>query len=416
MTRPIDRLTLLGLLGGTLGVSTSFGMLLLLPLFLKEELHGNEADFGLISAAGTVTAAIAIGILIRFPRRFPPHYLLGFASAAYALAAFGVSFANSVSWPLIALGMVLGTTWAVAYTTAPMVVSELSDDVSRTKYIGYATGMVQVGFGLGPVLGDLLLRMGMDFAGVFRAAALISVVAAFLVLPLHRRSPQLRPARVHVAEPPLIPALIAIARSRALGPLMIVLLCACLFTTMNSFQTTYAAEERLSFAVFYIAYTLSVIFTRFVLVRAFPNPSSPRVLAGASAGLVVAVLLFLVVGGSPLLYGVASVALGVTYGLTLPAVQAGAVNASAEQYRPRMLPLVGLMFEVAILAFPLAAGAIIAASDYTTLFLVLLGFAVAIAALGLREAVIGPDAPAARETAPLSPVTARDSASPQGNP
>ncbi|MFC4591365.1 MFS transporter [Sphaerisporangium corydalis] len=388
MKRGIDRLTLLGLLGGTLGVSTSFGMLLLLPLFLKERLHGDEADFGLISAAGTVTAAIAIGILIRYPRRFPPHYLLGFASAAYALAALGVSFANSMSWPLIVLGMVLGTTWAVAYTTAPMVVSDLSDDVSRSKYIGYATGMVQVGFGLGPVVGDLLLRMGMDFAGIFRVAALISIVSAFMVLPLHLRSPELRPARVRVAEPPLIPALLAIARSRAVGPLVIVLLCACLFTTMNSFQTTYAAEERLSFNVFYIAYTLSVIITRFVLVRAFRDPSSPLVLAGASAGLVAAVLLFLVVGGNPLLYGVASVALGVTYGLTLPAVQAGAVNASAEEYRPRMLPLVGLMFEVAILAFPLAAGAIISSSGYTVLFLVLLGFAVAIAALGGREALV----------------------------
>jgi hypothetical protein len=92
-----------------------------------------------------------------------------------------------------------------------------------------------------------------------------------------------------------------------------------------------------------------------------------------------------VIGGNPYLYGLASVLLGVTYGLTLPAAQALAVNSSAAKYRPSMLPLAGLMFEVAILAFPLAAGAIITAADYTTLFLVLLGFAVALGALGLWE-------------------------------
>jgi MFS family permease len=255
----------------------------------------------------------------------------------------------------------------------------------------------------------LLLDLGMSFEDVFRVAAVIAAIAAIVVLPLHRRSPELRPGLDVADGPPLGPALVAIARSRAAVPLLMVLLCACLFTTMNSFQTTFATTQGLSFGIFYISYTISVIFTRFVLVRGFRNPSSPRVLAGASSGIVVAVLLFLAVAGSAVLYGMASVLLGITYGLTLPAVQAGAVNASAMEYRPRILPLVGLMFEVAILAFPLVAGTIIAASGYTILFVVLLGIAVAIALLGMREAVLGQHLggqPAATATAfspPASP-------------
>ncbi len=388
MTRNTDRLVIVVLLLGTLAISTAYGMLLLLPLYVKQDLHGTEADFGAISAAGTITAAIAIGLLIRYPRRLAPHQVLAVTAAGYAVAAFLVSLTHAVDWELICLGVLLGTTWAVAYTAAPMVISELSDDQSRAKYIGYATGMVQVGFGLGPIVGNALHDGGVSFQNVFRFAAGLSLLAAAVVLPLDRFAPALV-RRPGVADgPPLGRALSSIARSAAVVPLVMILLCSCLFTTMNSFNTTFAASRHLSFDIFYIGYTVSVIFVRFVLVRMFPNPSSPVVLAVASSGMVAAVLLFLVVGRSPSMYALASVTLGCTYGLTLPAVQAGAVNLTAPEHRPRMLPLAGLMFEVAILAFPLAAGAVIASSSYTVIFLVLLGFAILVAALGLREAVL----------------------------
>jgi MFS family permease len=78
-------------------------------------------------------------------------------SAAYALAAFAVSFCHAISWPIVTLGILLGTAWAMAYTSAPMVASELSSDESRSRNIGYATGMIQIGFGLGPIIGNFLL-------------------------------------------------------------------------------------------------------------------------------------------------------------------------------------------------------------------------------------------------------------------
>jgi predicted MFS family arabinose efflux permease len=397
-----NRITFIALLAGTLAVSTTFGMLLLLPLYIKEKLGGTEADFGLISAAGAITAAIAIGILIRYPRRIPPHFILAITAAIYAAAAFSVSLTHTFAWPLIVLGLVLGTAWAVAYTSAPMVASELSDNETRSKNIGYVTGMVQIGFGAGPLLGDLLIHQGLSFSGIFRVAAVLSLLAALVVFPLHFRSPELRPRGVADSEPPLGPALMAILRSRAAIPLLTILLCACLFTTMNSFQTTFAASRGLSFGIFYACYTLAVIFARFVLAPLLRDSGSPRILAIASSGIVVSILLFIWVGRSGYLYGVASVALGVTYGLTLPALQGGAVNASADNNRLRILPIAGLLFEVAILAFPLASGEIITRAGYTVVFIVLLVFAVAIAGLGARLFMSGADTRPAR----IAPATA----------
>ena len=55
------------MLSGALGISTAFGMLLLLPLYVQE-LGGNEANFGAILSAATVTAVFCIGFLIRYPQ------------------------------------------------------------------------------------------------------------------------------------------------------------------------------------------------------------------------------------------------------------------------------------------------------------------------------------------------------------
>jgi MFS family permease len=72
---------------------------------------------------------------------------------------------------------------------------------------------------------------------------------------------------------------------------------------------------------------------------------------------------------------------GLGYGLALPSVQAQAVNVSDEEVRPRVLPLAGLLFQAAMLIFPLVAGWLIAAFGYPALFAVLVSFAAAQAAI-----------------------------------
>ena len=67
--------------------------------------------------------------------------------------------------------------------------------------------------------------------------------------------------------------------------------------------------------------------------------------------------------------------MGLGYGLALPGVQAQAVNVSEEQIRPRVLPVAGMLFEGAILGFPLVAGWIITGFGYRALFALLLTFA-----------------------------------------
>jgi MFS family permease len=167
------------LLFGTLGVSTTFGMLLLLPLYVQE-LGGNEASFGVILSSATLTAVVCIGFLVRYPEALRPHAVVALATAVYAVGTAGAALVSGTWTPLIGVGVLLGTAWAVVYTAAPMVVSEMVTDERRAAYFGYLTGTQQVGIGAGPVIARLLVETDLGFRGTFLAASGLCAVAASL--------------------------------------------------------------------------------------------------------------------------------------------------------------------------------------------------------------------------------------------
>jgi MFS family permease len=379
----MGRMALGLLLAGSFGISLAYGLLLLLPLYVRE-LGGDEADFGLIASAGTLTAALAIGALIRFPDRLRPSAVLALAVSSYGLGAAGVAAAAGVGPTLLALGVLLGTAWAVVYAAGPMAMSELVTDDARALYFGYLTGAQQLGIGLGPVLGRWLLGTGSGYRGVFLGATALCAAAATALLLGGRLvpDPRARSRNSVSASQPLLPAVRRILGSEAGYSLLMVPLFACLFTAMTSFQTTFAQARGLDYSVYYVGYTAAVIFSRFVLSRAVVGRDPYLVIAVSVTGAGLAVASFLLVGSNSLVYGLSAVALGVGYGVALPSIQAQAVNVSEDGLRPRVLPIAGLVFETAILAFPLAAGRIITGAGYQALFAVLVAFAVAQAGLG----------------------------------
>ena len=372
------------LLFGTLGVSTTFGMLLLLPLYVQE-LGGNEASFGVILSSATLTAIFCIGLLICHPEVLRPHAVVALAIAVYAVGAAGAALVTETWTPLIGIGVLLGTAWAVVYTATPMVMSEMVTDEGRATYFGYLTGIQQIGIGAGPVIARLLVETDLGFRGTFLAASGLCAVAVALTGAVGVLTPGARitPAEAGgTAAVPFGPAIRQILRSEAIFLFVMILLFACLFTSMTSFQTTFASARGLDYSVYYVTYTVAVIFSRFVLAGVASRFDARLVIAVALSAMALAVTSFLFVGSSVLVYGVASGALGLSYGLALPTVQAHAVNISEETVRPRILPIAGLVFQAAILGFPLVAGWIIVAFGYQALFAVLLSFVLAQAAIG----------------------------------
>ena len=374
------------LLAGSLAISTGYGMVLLLPLYVVQ-LGGDEGDFGLIMASAAIPAALAIGALVRYPDRVAPQWLLAGSIAAYGVGAVALATTGTLL-VLYGLGVLLGTAWAVVYTTTPMVVADIVPDQRRAVAFGYATGSQQLGIGLGPVIGMGLRSAGTSLPAVFitgavlTAAGALAVSALSLLMPHPRTSPTSPNGHDGQAgedgeQLPLGRALRQMAGSGAAVPLLLILASACLFTTLTFFQTTYAAAQHLNSDVFYLSYTAAVIIARFGFSRLLADRDPSRVAAWATTLLCAAVASFLLVGSNPVIYAAASAAIGIGYGLALPLLQAQAVALAPTQVRARALPLAGLLFEAAILAFPALAGAVIAGPGYQAVFAVLLALAVA---------------------------------------
>jgi MFS family permease len=378
------------LLSGNLGISTAFGMLLLLPLYVQK-LGGDEASFGIVMAAATIPAGLSIGLLIRYPEAWRPNVVLTIAVLAYGLGAAGAALVT-VTWvPLVGIGVLLGTAWAVVYAASPMVMSEMVSDRERATYFGYLTGTQQLGIGLGPVIGGLLVGGGLGFRGAFLVAGALCAIAAALVFVVGWIVPDARMTAARTGagtgdEPgtiaPFGSALGRILRSESAFWLVMIALFACLFTTMTSFQTTFAGARGLDFSVYYLSYTAAVIISRFGIASFASRYDTRLVIAVATSITALSLASFLLVGSSTLLYGLASGFVGIGYGLALPAAQAQAVNASVESIRPRVLPLAGLLFETTILAFPLLAGWVISSFGYGAVFAVLVLVSLVQAVLG----------------------------------
>src|SRR5918998_91853 len=373
------------LLVGTFGISLSYGMMLLLPLYVWE-LGGNEADFGVVLSSAALPAVLCIGILIRYPEALRHHSVVALAIAVYAAAAAGASLVAGGWTPLIGIGLLLGTAWAVVYTATPMVMSGMVTDEGRAAYFGYLTGTQQLGIGAGPVVGRFLVETGLGFRGTFLAAGAVCLAAAALTVAVGFLTPDPlvgRAADARGAEPGATfgEAIGRIVRSEAVFSLTMVMLFACLFTALTQFQTTFASARDLDYSVFYIAYTVAVIASRFGLAPLASSLDTRLVIAASVSIMAIAVAGFLFVGSSLTLYGAVSACVGLGYGLALPSVQAQAVNVSDEEVRPRVLPLAGLLFQAAMLIFPLVAGWLIAAFGYPALFAVLVSFAAAQAAI-----------------------------------
>ncbi len=379
------------LLSGTLGISTAFGMLLLLPLYVQR-LGGDEADFGIVMASATVTAALAIGLVIRYPEALRANVVLAIAVLLSGLGAAGAALVKDGWPPLVGIGLLLGTAWAVVYAASPMVMSEMVDDRERATYFGYLTGTQQLGMGLGPVIAGLLVKGGLGFRGTFITAGVLCVLAAALAYAVGTLVPDPRKATSGSGTDADSTVSFGVAMGRILRSesafwLVMILLFACLFTTLTSFQTTFARTQGLDFSVFYLSYTAAVILSRFGLANFTARYDTRLVVAVAVSATALSVASFLLVGSNAILYGLASGSVGIGYGLALPAAQAQVVNVSEASVRPRVLPLAGLLFETMILAFPLLAGWVIAGFGYGAVFALLISLCLVQAVLGWERYV-----------------------------
>lgn len=166
------------------------------------------------------------------------------------------------------------------------------------------------------------------------------------------------------------PSLKRIMQSPAWLPISMVCLGASVFAGLTNFQTVFANARGLDYSVYFLAYTLTVISCRLLLIG-FKGGTTPyRTIAFLQAIMAASVVVFIVMENTQPLYILVAVMFGIGYGASYPILTAMAANDAITDLVPQTLQLFALSYFIGIFGFPLIAGSLIVWVGHTPLLII----------------------------------------------
>ena len=365
----------------------AYGLTFMMPR-LFDSFGASEKVVGTMLMVTTVVTVITVYFSGHLSDLFGRLRTLGAACLAIAASLYLYGTIAAVGPWMVLASVLLGFGWGLTYSLGPIVLTRLVRPNERVQFFTLLSVFVMAGFGLSPVFASMLEAAGFSIRGAFLATAVMCIVSAILFFLLSE------PIKVHALNPApevssriTIASLVAVLKSRAVIPVIMVCLGASVFAGLNNFQTVFADDRGLNYANFFLIYTLTVIIFRLVLVK-FKGGTNPYLMIAALQYVMCAsVVLFIFSGGNALLYGLVAVLFGLGYGVSYPILVAMAANDAQEELGPQTLQLFALTYFVGIFGFPFIAGWIIVEIGTTPLLVLVAVIAAFEASMALRRAI-----------------------------
>ncbi|WON79014.1 MFS transporter [Serratia sp. UGAL515B_01] len=159
-------------------------------------------------------------------------------------------------------------------------------------------------------------------------------------------------------------------------PMLMVFLGACIFSSMMNFQSIIAINKGLDFSYFYISYTISVIFARFLLTDVVLNLFREKTMMVLLFVMCVSIALFMLIE-SNYQYLIPSSLLGISYGLLYPLIQTSAVkDAQNDTERKTILTAFSFSYFIGVYGFPYFFSLVYSEYGHNFAFLILLAVSV----------------------------------------
>jgi MFS family permease len=130
-------------------------MMVLLPVYAKENFGVVEQQFGFIMATNAAMVVVFQYTITRFTERFHPMPVLAPGSLFYAIGVGSVAFGRDFAGFLISM-VILTIGEMIMIPTSTALAANLAPADMRGRYMGFYGFTWGVGFGVGPVIGGLL--------------------------------------------------------------------------------------------------------------------------------------------------------------------------------------------------------------------------------------------------------------------
>ncbi|WEX74769.1 MFS transporter [Sinorhizobium numidicum] len=340
-------------------LSFSMGIFALLPAYLLS-IGRDEVFFGSISACGVAAAILIILFSPSLAQRFGIRRLAPVGGLLYAAGCATMIF-NELSGARLPIVYFIGYAlqsggWALHFTVGSICISALSDDSDRSFNFMIYAAFSTLGLTCGPLLSSLLSKLAdTPLAKMFALAMMTALFGSCLSIIASSLSARVGKADIP-KNVPIVRELPKLFTGKTLLFFVLVFLSASIYTTLINFQATFAGASGLSYEVFFACWAMGVVGSRFSIGSKVSRSAADRTLPLLLGGMVVSLLSFLLAPGDAMIYGMASLAIGVTYGLSYPVIQAEAVRVAATHARTVVQIIFSLSYFVGLYFFPLVAG------------------------------------------------------------
>jgi len=284
------------------------------------------------------------------------------AYAALAMAAAMLCFGSITVDTRIAYigGLLLGVGWSVFYILAPLQLIHYLRPAARIKYLTLLSGAQMAGLGLASPFGHFIAHRTGTLSVVyygFAAVCTLAAVAFRLVHTAMRNDPHLPTTAVGIT-PTLA---ISVLREPTWLPIVMIALAACVFTSLSTYQSTYAESRRLHTDLFFIVFTITTVVLRFTLAPAISKLQVRKLAAVLFVATFVALALFVSNPGNTPMYICATSIFAVGYGLSYSTLNSMAVNIAGEHGLsiPVTSQIFTLAYFVGLFGFPYIAGVLV---------------------------------------------------------
>jgi MFS family permease len=362
------------LLVGTLLTAGGYGATFLLSMRFRS-IGGNEFDTGIALAGGVLGTFVGVTAVRSLAPRIGTARMSALAAlcVGIGLAFFSASIRDS-SLEVIA-GFLLGLGWGAFYVAAPLALSERTNSDNRGVWFMRFGTFQMAGIGGCPALAAYAIHfLNWTVNSALGVIAALCMVASVLLEIFGRLSPQ---AAVEPVKVPWLGDLGAIARTRAVYPILMIALGACVFSGIMTFQMSLVHGTHAQASTFFSLYTLTVITMRWLLTRFVANVSTETATK---------VLLVVMVLGIASMFAVpyhvsfqlaAAVLFGTGYGLVYPVMQTQLVNDSDVTHHNAVLTWYVTAYFIGAFGFPTVGGWLLIHSGKGALLTVIAACAVA---------------------------------------
>ncbi len=338
---------------GTLLTACGYGASFLFSMHFRT-LGGNDLDTGEALAGAMVGTFIGVPLVGWFAQRVGAARMTALSALCVGMGVAGFAFIERVSPFNVVPGFLMGFGWGAFYLAAPMSLAERTSDADRGRWFLRFGTFQMTGMSGGPALAAFTIRYWHCTVGsVLYTIGGLCVIAALMLEIFGWVTPRTHASPV---QERWLRDIRAIFRTRAVYPIVMIALGACVFSGLMTFQMSMVQGTRAQASTFFSVYTVTVVATRWLLGQFVIKVRREVATKVLLVLMVLGIAAMFAVPYHVLFHSAGAVLLGTGYGLVYPIIQTQAVNDSDAMYRHATLTWFVTSYFIGVFGFPVLGG------------------------------------------------------------